>query len=82
MYIVYVLYSEIHDKTYTGMTSDMEQRFKSHNELSTKGWTKSYRPWIIFHTEEYSEKGEALKREKFLKSGIGRNYIRSLIKMR
>ena len=52
MYIVYVLHSEVYDKTYTGMTSNMEERFKSHNELGKKGWTKNYRPGIIFYQEE------------------------------
>ena len=82
MYIVYVLYSEVYDKTYTGMTSNIEERFKSHNELGKKGWTKNYRPWIIFYQEEYVQKQTALKREKYLKSGAGRRFIRSLIEMR
>ena len=82
MYIVYVLYSEVYDKTYTGMTSNMEERFKSHNELGKKGWAKNYRPWIIFYQEEHVEKQAALKREKYLKSGAGRRFIRSLIEMR
>ena len=62
------------------MTSDLEERFRSHNELGTKGWTKSFRPWIIIHTEEYINKSDALKREKYLKSGVGREFIESLIK--
>src|ERR1700730_14439548 len=82
MYIVYVLYFELYYKTYTVMSSNMEERFKSHNELGKKGWTKNYRPWIIFYQEEYLEKHIALKREKYLKSGAGRKFIRSLNEMR
>ena len=82
MYTVYVLYSELFDKTYTGMSSNIEQRFKSHNDLGKKGWTKNYRPWIIFYQEEYLEKQAALKREKYLKTGTGRKFIRSLIEIR
>ena len=82
MFIVYVLYSEVYDRTYTGMSSNMEQRFKSHNELAKKGWTKNYRPWIIFYQEEFLEKQTALKRERYLKTGRGRYFIRSLIEMR
>jgi putative endonuclease len=59
----------------------MEERFKSHSELGKKGWTKNYRPWVIFYQEEYLEKQAALKREKYLKSGAGRKFIRSLIEM-
>ncbi len=61
------------------MTSDLEERFKSHNELGTKGWTKNFRPWTIIHREAYSNKTDALKREKYLKSGVGREFIKSLI---
>ena len=61
------------------MTSDIEERFKSHNEVGTKGWTKNFRPWKIIYKEEYSDKALALKREKYLKTGIGREFIKSLL---
>jgi putative endonuclease len=79
MFILYALYSESFDKIYVGMTSNIEERFKSHNELSTKGWTKSFRPWKIIYQEEHASKIEALKREKQLKGAAGRSFIRSLI---
>ena len=62
------------------MTSDIEERFRSHNELSKKGWTINFRPWIILYKEEYSDKSTAAKREKQLKSAGGRSFIWSLIK--
>ena len=55
-------------------------RFKSHNELGTKGWTRSYRPWIVIFTEFYERKQEALEREKNLKSGKGREWLWTKIK--
>jgi putative endonuclease len=58
----------------------MEERFRSHNELSKKGWTKSFRPWTILYQEKYPEKNDALKREKQLKGAAGRAFVRSLIK--
>lgn len=82
MFNVYVLYSEKYNKIYVGMTSNLEERFKSHNELGTKGWTIKFRPWIIIYTEEYEEKSIALSREKQLKSAQGRLFIRSLITKR
>ena len=45
-YSVYVLYSKKHNKIYIGYTSDLQDRFRSHNELATKGYTEKYRPWI------------------------------------
>ena len=82
MYSIYVLYSEKYNKIYVGVTSNIEERFKSHNELGTKGWTMKFRPWIIIYTEEYIEKSIALSREKQLKSAQGRLFIRSLIEQR
>ena len=82
MFTVYVLYSRKFKKIYVGFTSDLEARFKSHNELGTKGWTIKYRPWIILYQEEFDSKSEAMKRERELKSGRGREFIWSLIKLR
>ncbi|MEQ9441876.1 MAG: GIY-YIG nuclease family protein [Cyclobacteriaceae bacterium] len=76
MYIVYVLFSERYNKTYVGYTSNLEDRIKSHNELATKGYTVHYRPWIVAFTEVYSTKTAAMKREKALKAGQGRQYIK------
>jgi putative endonuclease len=80
MYQVYVLYSENYQKIYIGMTSNLEARLKSHNELGTKGWTIKYCPWVIIYTEETKTKQEALIRERQLKSAKGREFIWSLIK--
>jgi putative endonuclease len=81
MFIVYVLYSVEYNKIYVGFTSNLIERFKSHNELGTKGWTKNFRPWVIIHKEVFEEKSSALKREKELKSAKGREYIKNLIKL-
>ena len=77
MYIVYVLYSNISHKYYVGFTTNLEQRIISHNLLG-KDWTRSYRPWTVIHKEEFDNKTKALHREKFLKSGKGREFIKAL----
>jgi len=74
IYTVYVLYSFKYDKIYIGYTSNLIERFKSHNELGKKGWTIKYRPWIVAYTEVFENKSEAKKREQQLKSGAGRSY--------
>jgi len=79
MYTVYVLYSRAFDKCYVGYTSDLSSRLRSHNELGTSNWTKRYRPWELIFKEEYSTKIAAMKREKELKSGVGREFIRKNI---
>ncbi len=78
-FTVYVLYSKQYDKIYIGVTSNLEERFKSHNELGKKGWTIKFRPWKIIHTEEYLRKTDAMQREKQLKSYQGRKWIRERI---
>ena len=80
MFIVYVLYSEQHNKIYVGFTSNLEQRFISHNELGKKGWTIKFRHWIIVHQESFDSKSDAMKREKELKTAAGRSFIWSKIK--
>jgi len=79
MYTVYVLYSRAFDKCYVGYTSDFSSRLRSHNELGTSNWTKRYRPWELIFREEFSTKIAAMKREKELKSGVGREFIRKNI---
>ncbi len=76
MFVVYILHSKSFDKIYVCYTSNLEQRIKSHNELSKKGWTLKFRPWEIVHQEEFATKMEAMKREKELKSYQGRECIR------
>ncbi|WP_248878282.1 hypothetical protein [Epilithonimonas zeae] len=39
-----------------------------------------FRPWNVIHVEFFNEKKDAMKREKFLKSGQGRLFIKSLIR--
>jgi putative endonuclease len=79
-YIVYILFSEKYNKTYVGFTSSLVERFKSHNELATKGYTIKYRPWMVIHIEVYQSKNEAMNREKWFKSGVGRDFISKLKK--
>jgi len=79
-FVVYILYAEKYNIHYTGYTSDLINRFYSHNIYATKGFTVKYRPWKVIHVEFYKTKKEALNREKFLKSGQGRGYIKNIIK--
>lgn len=78
MFTVYILYSKLHNKHYTGFSSNFEARVNSHNLLGKKDWAVRYRPWKIIHTETFENKSDAMKREKWLKSGVGRTFINSL----
>ena len=76
---VYVLNSLNRNYIYVGMTSDLERRISDHNSGYNKT-TKPYMPFDIVLVEEYSTRILARQREKYLKSGIGKEYLKSLIK--
>ena len=78
-FVVYILYSEKFNKNYTGFTSNLIERFKTHNFLGTKGHPLKFKPQKVIHVEFFPSKAEAMKREKYLKTGIGREFIKNLI---
>ncbi len=78
-YFVYVLESEIDGRLYKGQTTDISKRINEHNAGQTKS-TKGYRPWKLVYSEKFETIKEAVLREKYLKSGIGREYLKALLK--
>ncbi len=79
MYCVYVLYSMKHNRIYIGETSNLIERFKSHNSLGKKGYTTRFRPWIVAYVEFFKTRSDALRREKSLKQGQGRKWIKEKV---
>jgi putative endonuclease len=77
MFTVYALYSPNSLKHYYGYTSNMEARMLSHNILG-HDWASRHRPWTIIYTQVFDTKQEAMKHEKWLKTGAGRALIKSL----
>lgn len=76
-YYVYVLKSLKDGRFYKGLTKDVETRLKEHNTGQQKS-TKGFRPWVLIYKEEFGTLFEAREREKYLKSGIGREFIKKL----
>lgn len=73
MHYVYLIKSKNHDFIYTGVTSDLRNRFTKHNSKSEKS-TKNYAPFELVYYEAYKNKKDALIRENKLKhhgSSIG-----------
>jgi putative endonuclease len=77
MATVYVIRSQ-EGYIYTGCTEDFEHRLYQHNN-HLSGWTKRGVNWKPIHTEEYNTLSEARKRERWLKTGKGREFIKSII---
>ena len=76
---VYVIRSEKDGRFYVGLTSNVEKRVSQHNAGRTRS-TKAYRPWKLFFFEECLNRIEARKREKYLKSGYGKQWIKEKYK--
>ena len=75
-YVVYVLLSLKDGRRYVGVTSDLDRRLKEHDQ----GWVKSTRgrrPLRLIYSEEWIDKRTAWRRERFLKSGRGRELLNS-----
>ncbi|MDI9257822.1 GIY-YIG nuclease family protein [Flavobacterium sedimenticola] len=77
-YYVYILKSEIDGRLYKGHTSNIEKRVEEHNFGMTKS-TKGYRPWSLVYFEKFQTRDEAIEREKYYKTGIGREFIKNLL---
>ena len=58
------------------MCIDLGRRLKEHNTGKTFS-TKGYRPWVLVFVEEYMSRAEARNREKYLKGGSGKEFIKS-----
>jgi putative endonuclease len=78
MFTVYVLYSKTFQKKYTGFTQDIERRIIQHNQGLLGKYTKGKGPWVLIYSETYQTKREAIIREKELKTGKGRDFIKNI----
>ena len=75
MYYVYILTSKKRKYIYVGLTNDVDRRFTEHQSGKSKT-TKPYRPFSLIHVESFSTRSQARKREKYLKSGSGKEWIK------
>ena len=73
-YYVYVIRSKIRKYKYVGITNNVERRISEHNQGKEKT-TRSYIPFETILIEVYKTRIEARKREKYLKSGIGKEWL-------
>ncbi len=79
MWHVYVLESKIDGDKYVGLTNDLKRRLNMHNTGQVLA-TKNRFPFKIIYLETYLNKYDAAAREKFLKSGWGKNYLNRVLK--
>lgn len=78
MYTVYLLESVKSSRSYVGYTEeDVIERLSQHNNGSNR-WTRMHKPFTLIYYETFVCKTDALRREKFLKSGQGKK-LRKII---
>lgn len=78
MYYVYILKSQKNSKLYVGYTNDLKRRIKEHNNDNST-FTSQNGPWKLIYYEVFTSKLDAIREEKFLKSGKGRERIKYLL---
>jgi putative endonuclease len=79
MYYVYVIQSKEDKQFYTGFTGDLQNRIREHNEGRVPS-TKEKGPFELIYYEACLNEQDALAREKYLKSGMGKRYLKNRLK--
>ncbi len=77
-FFTYAIESETHKYIYVGLTNDFERRLFEHNS-GYNATTKPYLPFRKIYLESFATRGEARVRERWLKSGIGKEYLKALM---
>ncbi len=78
MFYIYALSSIHRNYIYVGMTTNLEKRVERHQSGREKT-TRAYRPFELIFSEVLDvERSEARKREKYWKSGIGKEKLRQI----
>lgn len=79
MYYVYVLRNPL-GILYKGQTNDLQKRVSQHNEDDNfHSFTKHRGPWTLVYFEKYKTRAAAKERERFLKSGKGREFLSKVV---
>ena len=77
MFYVYALRSKKTKELYIGLSENPSDRLDQHNAGMTKS-TKFGRPYELIYTEVCADRLSARERETKLKSGYGREFLKSL----
>ena len=75
---VYVLWGEASGRLYVGISKFRLKRLRQHNRGQSPA-TKGGGPWVEVYSERFEGYGAAREREKYLKSGVGREWLRRFV---
>ncbi|MEM9327860.1 MAG: GIY-YIG nuclease family protein [Bacteroidota bacterium] len=73
---VYAISSTTRSYIYVGMSDNLRRRLEQHNAGKNRT-TKPYLPFVLIWVEEFPSRSEARKREKYLKSGVGKEFLKA-----
>ena len=79
---VYVIWNDRHQRYHVGQTGDLDARIAQHKDPTNdfSRFTKRFSgEWMLIHSEEFPTRKEALRRERNLKGGQGREWIRKTL---
>jgi len=74
MFHVYILRSTVTGRRYFGSCEDLTNRLRQHNAGESKA-TRHGTPWRLVHTESFRTRAEAMARERYYKTGRGRDQL-------
>ena len=77
MFYCYVLKSQKTGRRYVGSCRDLHDRIRRHSAGDSKA-TKHGLPWILLRSESFSSRSEATRRERYYKTGRGRDELNRL----
>ena len=78
MFYVYILRSAVTSRFYIGSTQDLQTRLLQHNAGASKA-TRHGVPWTLVHTEALPSRAEAVRKEKYYKTGRGRDELQAIL---
>ena len=78
VYFVYVIKSFNFDYTYVGHTNDLKHRLIDHNKGKTRS-NKAFKPFNLLYFETFKTREEAIKRERYFKTGSGRELLKKIL---
>ena len=74
-YFVYVILCD-DESMYIGQTQDVVKRWEEHFSGNGAEHTKMHKPQRIIHYEEFNSRKDAVEKEKYLKTGFGRKWLK------
>ncbi|MFZ3031892.1 MAG: GIY-YIG nuclease family protein [Candidatus Moraniibacteriota bacterium] len=78
MITVYALYDKHLEEIYVGMTNNLARRLSEHKR-GQSFYTKKFKEFNLIFSQEFENYTDGRKKEKYLKHGSGKEFLRTLV---